>query len=93
LNLLEVIEELPQLDDEVIIYAMRPWSPSSTATTITIEEDEACEGGSELLEGFEYFLEVFAAREFLEGWKETRQSPASSNEQCLRLIAYAQNDA
>ena len=64
MNLLEVIEELPQLDDEVIIYAMRPWSPSSNATTITIKEDEACEGRSELLEGFEYFLEVFVAREF-----------------------------
>lgn len=93
MNLLKVIESLPRLDDEVIIYAQKPWSPLSIAATITIDEDETGDGQPGLAEGLEYFLEVFVAREFLEGWSETRGSPASHNEQCLRLIQYAENDA
>jgi hypothetical protein len=91
--LLKVIEDLPRLDDEVIIYARKPWSPSSVATTITIEEDEAGDGRSGHLEGFEYFLEVFVAREFLDGWSESWHSPVSNYDQCMRLIKYAENDA
>ena len=43
--------------------------------------------------GLKYFLEVFLAREFLEGWVASLKSKPTPQEKCSRLIQYAVADA
>jgi hypothetical protein len=40
-----------------------------------------------------YFIEVFVAKEFLDGWTTSVARPTSAREQCERLIQYAITDA
>jgi len=43
--------------------------------------------------GLSYFLEVFIALDFIDGWLGNRVSAPSVKEQCDRLIRYAITDA
>lgn len=57
----------------------------ATETTEPVEQD----GRS-----YDYFLETFIAREFLEGYEASADGAGASAEQrCERLIDYAVNDA
>ncbi|MBP2198251.1 hypothetical protein [Pantoea cypripedii] len=40
----------------------------------------------------EYFLEIFLANEFLDGWLSNPGQEPSVKDQCLRLIKYTEND-
>lgn len=88
----DLIDNLSELDQDATIYAEAPWTSESTA--ILAYEPES--GGVPLEAsklGLEYFLEIFVAQEFLEGWESTCENPPTVAEQCNRLIRYAVDDA
>jgi len=92
MTLFEAIRDLDSLPEENTIYASEPWTADSQAI-IAYEPDT---GGlpveaQEL--GLEYFLEVFIAREFLEGWIRSLDAEPTLQQKCERLIQYAINDA
>ena len=92
MTLHDVVELLPLLNEELTIYALSPWSPASPAIT-AIEPESGGLPDAARQQALEYFIEVFVAREFLDGWLENLGREATTNERCQRLIQYAQNDA
>lgn len=70
----------------------KPWSPDSEAIVAT-EPDEGGVPNEAAQINAEYFLEIFLANEFLEGWLSNLDQEPSVKDQCLRLIKYAENDA
>lgn len=92
MTLIEVVTLLAQQSDAETIYAAPPWRRDSAA--IVAEELE--DGGLPVeaqLHGMTYFLEVVVAKDFLEGWVQTRSTPPTVEEMCERLIGYAVHDA
>lgn len=87
-TLLELTALIDEIDENDMIFAKKDasgeWTPMSLAQAIPRSGDR--EGAKKL--GFEYFLEVFVAREVLEDSPACR-SPA---ERCNLLIFYATND-
>lgn len=92
MTLNDVIKQLDSLDDENTIYVKKPWSPDSEAIVAT-EPDEGGVPDEAAKINAEYFLEIFLANEFLEGWLSNLDQEPSVKDQCLRLIKYAENDA
>lgn len=72
-------------DDEMVIHMRKPWSFFSECMVVP-----SAEGGRAVQAGFDYFLEVSVALEVLEGYAEHH---FSVEEQCERLLFYAENDA
>jgi hypothetical protein len=91
-KLVEIIEQLSDYDPELTIYAKEPWTPTSEALVDEDPEDGGLPASAQS-KGLSYFLEVFIATEFIEGWLSTRTRPVSPREQCERLVQYAVNDA
>lgn len=92
MTLSDLIDRLNSFEEEKTIYAKQPWHPD----TIAIVADEPDEGGipdEASKVGAEYFLEIFLASEFLEGWTSHLDKEPTVEEKCLRLIKYAENDA
>lgn len=92
MQLVEIVSNLASIDDELTIYAVEPWTCTSEA--VLAHEPEA--GGlptSASAAQATYFIEVFIAKEFLEGWKANRRGHHSALDECERLIQYALNDA
>jgi hypothetical protein len=92
MTMLEVVRSLDFLDEESTIYASEPWTENSKV--VVAPEPEA--GGVPLgaQEGdMKYFIEVFVARQFLEGWRENLDVEPTLQEKCVRLIQYAITDA
>ena len=92
MTLNDIVRSLPRLEEDLTIYAQSPWSTSSPA--VTAVEPEA--GGLPDVaqrQSLDYFIEVFIAREFLQDWVESIGRIATTEEQCERLIQYAENDA
>ena len=94
---MELIELLKQSehwrDDDATIYVARPWSPSAQAvllkpapdTTTSIEQNGR---------RFDYFLEAFIVRDFLDDLAASPDaSGASEIQRCERLVRYAEQDA
>jgi hypothetical protein len=92
MKLRELIASLDRLNDDSAIYAMPPWTYDSAAIVAEESEDESVPVEARA-QGFEYFLEVWLAKEFLEGWIETLEHAPSLEEICERLIGYAIDDA
>ncbi len=90
MNLLEAVQKMPKADDDLTIYARQPWSPRAEAVLAIEGSEEEVEAKAR---GFEYFLEVFIAREFLDDWRPTQRKAPTDLECCERLIGYAVNDA
>ncbi|MCS2159403.1 hypothetical protein MUU48_21260 [Scandinavium sp. H11S7] len=88
----EIINQLNKFDGDDTIYIKQPWTPESE-TVVATEPDHGGLPSDAVKTGAEYFLEVFLAQEFLEGWLSNLSQKPSDREQCLRLIAYAENDA
>ena len=91
-TLLEIVRKLGSLDDELTIYARKPWTLESDA----ILEIEQHEGGLPLRArdgGFAYFLEVFIAQDLLGDRSRTKLAPPTDEEVCALLIHYATHDA
>lgn len=92
LTLRNAVRDIWSLDVDGTIYAALPWTEESVA----IVAQESASGGppAEAQDlGLKYFLEVFVAREFLGGWRETLGAKPSVAQECARLIQYALNDA
>jgi hypothetical protein len=92
MTLLDIISNLDDFDEAATIYAKAPWRCDAVAVVAR----EPGEGGlpeeAKRL-GFDYFLEVFIARDFLEDWMPSCQSLPTPQEKCDRVIQYAMNDA
>ena len=74
----DAIAALDTLDEDDVIYARKPWSPTAAAMIGPDDLEPA---------GFEYFLEVSVAREVLEG-------PLLTLDERVRLLLhYAEYDA
>ena len=91
-KLIEVVANLASYDPEMTIYAPKPWSCDSEAIVVR-EPDEGGLPREAKSCGAVYFIEVFVAKEFLDGWTASKARSISAREQCERLIQYAINDA
>jgi hypothetical protein len=92
MKLIEAIRDLDSLDDKATIYASEPWKEDSRAVVeLEPELGELPAAAQEL--GLKYFLEVFIARDFLEGWSANLGARPSLQQRCSRLIRYARDDA
>jgi hypothetical protein len=85
-TLVELTTQRAKLDPALTIYAAEPWTPSTRAVA-TVEPDDGSLPEAAMVEGCQYFLEVFIANEVLEGWD------GSELDACHRLIQYVANDA
>jgi hypothetical protein len=73
--------------DERVIYAAKPWVPESAAIVVPAPEDNSLPDVARS-QNLAYFLEVSLAMEVLED-----MMTLSAEQGCLRVIAYAINDA
>jgi len=92
MKLIDAVNQLNNLDQESTIYASRPWAENSL--TVVAREPES--GGLPLEAerlGLSYFLEVFVARDFVEGWVASLDAQPTLRQKCERLIKYAATDA
>lgn len=92
MKLIDVINQLDSFGDESTIYVEQPWNPDSIAL-VAVESEEGGIPDEAAKINAEYFLEVFLANEFLEGWLANLDQTPPIKDQCLRLIKYAENDA
>lgn len=93
LKLAEIISQGDFAGDDVTIYAERPWTTASEAILVSPppEFTHAIRQGEK---AFDYFLEAFIARDFLDDLVALGDGAAmSEDERCKRLIQYAENDA
>jgi hypothetical protein len=88
----DVVKRLASLDQEATIYAAEPWT-SESAAVVAAEPESGAVPEPAGREGLKYFLEVFLACEFLDGWESTLGRAPSDEERCERLIRYAIDDA
>ena len=91
-SLIETVAELDALDDESTIYASEPWTENSKVIVALEPQSGGLPKSVEEL-GLKYFLEVFVAKEFLEGWISELGRTPNTAEQTARLIQYVINDA
>jgi hypothetical protein len=92
MTLLDTLRDLYSLDGESTIYAAKPWIADSEAIVALEPETGGLPAEAQQL-GLKYFLEVFVAREFLEGWIESLDAEPDPYSKCARLIQYAVRDA
>lgn len=92
MKLVDIVGDLSSYDDELTIYAKEPWTCDSEAI-LAREPDSGGVPQEAAAIGATYFVELFVAKEFLEGWRDSEQRAVSSREQCERLIHYAVHDA
>jgi hypothetical protein len=79
----DAIARLDTLDEDDVIFARKPWSPTAVAMIGPLDEDPAALQTA----GFAYFLEVSVAREILEG------PPLTLDERIRLILHYAEYDA
>lgn len=89
MTLLDVVANLKKFDHEHTIFAVEPWSPSSSAIVAPEPENGSARG----INGHAYFLEIFIAKECLEDWETVLTIGGAPMATCERLISYAINDA
>jgi hypothetical protein len=92
MTLFEAVRDLDSLDEASTIYAAKPWTSASQVTVVLEPNGGSVEAEVAAL-GLTYFLEVFVAKEFLEGWVANLDTEPTPQQKCERLIAYAVNDA
>ena len=92
MTLIDVVRILNSFDAEGTIYAELPWSTASRAVVENEPELGGIPPGAAELNA-SYFLEVFVAREVLNGWRANLEHSPGTTEQCDRLIEYASKDA
>ncbi len=92
MTLQQIVEELDSLDKANTIYVAEPWMENSKAMVLPEPEEGGLPLEAKKL-GLKYFLEVFIAQDFVEGWVENLHIEPTSLQKCLRLIQYATTDA
>lgn len=90
LTILDIVRDLFELNDELVIFAVEPWTPESPAMLIELENDFD-KPAAAVEAGMTYFIEVFIAQDFLEFWVRNDHPPL--RQVCDRLIYYAAYDA
>ena len=91
MTLLEAARDLFLLDEDGVICAAKPFTQLSQAIVVPVPISGKI---SEIeKQGLKYFLEVSLAREFMEGWLANVSNNPTIQEQCARLIRYAEFDA
>jgi len=101
MTLHETINSIESLPEEATIFAERingEFSPESRAVLIEMTDEELSmpvqEVAANKAPGTEYFLEIFVAKEVIEGWQEyCKGAEITSNELTKIMIYYAENDA
>jgi hypothetical protein len=100
MTLHEAIESLATLPEDGVIFAKRIagcFDPQSPVVLITLSDDELNEPiglvAASRAPDFDYFLEVFVAREALEGWRNQRGGAIDPHEAARVVIHYATYDA
>lgn len=84
----EIIDRLDQLDDELTIYAAKPWTVDSEAVA------ERGDDSTGPLGSFDYLLEVYTALEVIEAWSVHRDGALPTIvERCEALVYYEGHDA
>lgn len=91
-KLIEIVKDLNTLNEELTIYAVDPWTPDSEAI-LGMEPDDAVAPPEAVAMGAQYFIDVYLAKEFLEGWATGKRKTSTVAERCARLIKYTINDA
>jgi hypothetical protein len=91
-KLIDVVANLGSLDPKLTIYVAKPWTFDSDAV-VAREPDQGGVPEEAESQNAEYFIEVFIATEFLDGWAAAQRRSFSMREQCERLIQYAVHDA
>ncbi|NMN06421.1 MULTISPECIES: hypothetical protein [unclassified Novosphingobium] len=93
MRLIELIRDAADLDDDLIIYAVAPWSPDADTVLVVVQGNSA-EPVTFHGRQYDYFLESFIARNFIEDYAASVEgASATERERCERLIRYAQDDA
>jgi hypothetical protein len=99
-KLIKLVERLDELDEEEIIFAREPWTEDSDAMVVPDPDPDPDEEPvpyqippEATAAGMVYFLEVFIAREVVEGWTASLDEKPTLAATCRRLIEYATNDA
>lgn len=87
--LADIINQLDGVDEGQIICARRPWSDQAEGLLALPDENLSVPNDVKAA-GFEYFLEVFVAREVLQVFGN---KPATLEDKIRLLIYYAENDA
>ena len=88
----DVIKTIHKYDDEMTIYAEKPWNPDSLAI---VELEPECEDRPRVAidRNLDYFLEIFVAIEFIDGFLSNLKKQPSNEDICQHLISYASHDA
>jgi hypothetical protein len=86
-----VVRNLATLDPDDTIYVTKPWSANSTAVVALEPEDGSLPVGAQK-QGAVYFLEVFIAKEVLDGFSAYLGRSPSEEEEMERVIEYAVYD-
>jgi hypothetical protein len=92
MTLLEAVDKLDSLNKASTIFAAEPWTANSQVIVATEPDSDGVPEEARKL-GLKYFLEIFVAREFLEGWIANKKPEPTVHEKCARLIKYAITDA
>jgi hypothetical protein len=89
MNLGTIFEQIPSLQDELCIFAVKPWTSTSSAAVAALGPD--FQTPQEISDqGLDYFLEVHVAKEVLDVFGD--HAPTVDERHQL-LIFYAENDA
>tara|TARA_R110000744_G_scaffold379778_2_gene498712 strand:+ start:730 stop:1026 length:297 start_codon:yes stop_codon:yes gene_type:complete len=98
MNLIELITNIEKFDEESALYVKRingEFSYESEVTIPELTEEELEWKTNEVSDrkcpGFEYFMEIFLIKEFIEDLEE--QEYPTLEKKCKRLIYYAEFDA
>jgi hypothetical protein len=90
MRVMELTRELYSLNEDLKIYAKKPWTCESKVELFKEPEDGSLP--IELSDDFEYFLEVFIAKDVIPNLSHVE--PSYTLEQWAeKLIHYAENDA
>jgi hypothetical protein len=92
-RLIELVRRAATWVDDDVIYVEAPWSPDADAVFV-VAEGRGAESVTFHAKQYDYFLETFIARDFLEDYAASTEGvSATEREQCECLIRYARDDA
>jgi hypothetical protein len=89
MTLADIVNELSGVAEDQIICARRPWSTLAEILVVVPDDNLSVPGEVESA-GFEYFLEVFVARDVLQVFGD---KPVTLDDKIRLLVYYAENDA
>jgi hypothetical protein len=92
MRLIDFLDKIENIDEELIIFQEHINDKDSEIILSYAEEGDQ---GIKIIEGKKYYylIEVFIAKEFLQGWLQNLDSLPSKNEIAKRLYEYSINDA